>query len=209
MLWIALAAQLSGPLPEETETVFSVDDMPEYVLRAGINRFVLTRTTVGLDGIPQNCVIERSSGDAALDAYTCAIIVKRARLRPAKWIDGSPSYSVLRVPISWTIGGPPSSSELQKAYRADIDIMVNRLPDGAKSPISVRLMIAVDQNGRPVACDEAPRPSGRSHDKVFPKLVPIACQQMMSQYKAIPAKDESGKPVRSVQNATVDFSSGS
>jgi len=36
--------------------------------------------------------------------------------------------------------------------------------------------------------------------------VNVACQQISSQFTAIPAKDRSGKQVRSVQSASVLFS---
>lgn len=211
MFWIALAAttQFSGPLPTDALAVFSPDDMPPYVQLAGINRFIATRTTVQPNGTPQDCGVERSGGDPKLDSLTCAIILKRARFHPSRWIDGSPAYAVIRTPVSWIIGGPPSNGEIQKAYPADMDISVSRLPQGAKSPTLVRLMLAVDENGRAIGCDESPSIPGFYREKMFPELVPIACRQVMSEYTAVPAKDPSGKPVHSVQNVSVGFMKGS
>jgi hypothetical protein len=208
MFWIALAAvaQLVGPRVEDAQRVFSPDDMPAYVQRAGIDRFILTRTTILPDGTVRNCDVERSSGDRKLDTLSCSIIVKRAKFQSSKWVDGSAAYGVVRAPVSWTIGGPPSKHELQKAYPADLDISVSQLPASAKAPITVRLTIAVDESGRIVGCSEAPPFS--KHERSFPELVPIACQQLTDKYSPIPAKDASGKPVRSVQDAMVDFSTG-
>ena len=203
MLWIDVAAQFSLPMPD-VRTVFSFTDIPAYVVEKGKDWIVSTRTTVRPDGRAQECTDDgRSSGDAKLDSYTCAIIVKRAKLRPAKWLDGSPSYAVVRVPISYSIGGPPPDSEVEAAYRADLDIPVNRLPAGAKRRTIIPLVIAVDENGRVVACK-----ASRSADgllKVFGELVPIACQQITTQFTTVPVKDASGKAMHSVQTAFVAF----
>ena len=202
MLWIVLAAQLSLPTPDP-RTLFSGEDMPAYVQIQGINRFISTRTTVKPDGTTQDCGFERGSGDRKLDALTCAIILRRATFQPATWVDGSPAYAVFRTPVSWTIGGPPSKKELRDAYSPDITITVSRLPEGAPDPTNVHLMIAVDESGRIVACDEAPKDT-RDHSKTFPALAPLACQEMARQLKPRPAKDGSGNPVRSVQSATAN-----
>lgn len=214
MLWIVLAAQLSLPVPlgvplPDVRAVFSSKDMPAYVQIKGVNRFVSTRTTVRPNGTTQDCKVERGSGDPKLDAHTCSIILRRAKFRPAKWVDGSPAYAVLRVPVTWSIGGPASERELQKAYPPDLDLSVTRLRAGADRRTRLALMIAVDENGRVVGCKERPKVSRRDHTKSFPELAPIACQHMMNRFTAIPAKDASGKPVRSVQTASVVFSAGS
>ena len=187
--------------------VFSSDDMPPYVQIEGINRFVPTRTTIAPDGKPRDCAPERSSGDPKLDAFTCAIIWKRGKCEPPKWPDGSLTYAVLRTPVSWLIGGPASKKELQKAYPPDMELTLNRLPKGASSDTTLRVTIAVDENGKVVACNEWPVPD-RRREKSFPELAEIGCRQMMNQYTAIPAKDLSGRPVRSVQNATIAFKRG-
>ena len=213
MFWITFAAQLSLPVPlglpfPDVRAVFSSDDMPAYVQMGGINRFVATRTTVRPDGTIQDCTVERGSGDAKLDAYTCAIIVRRAKFRPAKWVDGSTAYGVIRVPVTWAIGGPPSKSEVQSAYPPDMELTVTRLPAGADRRTSLALMIVVDENGRVVGCHERPKISQQGRTKTFGELAPIACQQMMKDFTAVPPKDSSGKPMRSVQTASVVLSTG-
>lgn len=207
---LASAAQFS--LPEvvgltipDVRAVFSPDDMPAYVQLEGVTRFVFTRTTVSPSGKVQDCAAERSGGDAKLDAWTCAIILRRAKFQPATWIDGSPAFGVLRVPVTWAIGSPPSQSETAKAYPPDIDMTVNQLPKGAKPPVSVALMIAVDESGKVVSCRERLPTWKAAHAKSYPALVSIACEQMVSHFTAAPAKDTAGKSVRSVQSATVSF----
>jgi len=210
MLWIALATQLTlrGALrlPDpDPRGVFSPDDMPAYVQIDGINRFVATRTTVRPDGKTQDCAIEGGSGDPKLDAYTCAIILRRAKFQPATWLDGTPVFGVLRLPVSWTIGGPPSKSELESAYPNDLDLSVTRLPADAGRRTNLRLMIAVDENGKVVGCSEPSPVSQWVHTRSFHELVPIACDHLRGEFTAIPARDASGKFVRSVQTVTIGF----
>jgi TonB family protein len=207
MIWI-LAAQLSLPLAlgvrySDVRAVFSADDYPAYLQQAGRSGTVFTRTTVRPDASIQNCTAEWSSGDPGLDAYTCAIIVKRAKFAPAKWTDGTPVYGVIRVPVSWVIG-PRSEEDMLRATVPDLELSVNHLPKGARSIAAVSLEIAADENGRPVTCVEwAPPKNARARD--FPELVPVACQQVMAALTVIPPVDAFAKPVRSVQSVLVNF----
>jgi hypothetical protein len=213
MLWIILAAQLSLPVAigvpiPDVRVIFSPDDMPGYVQSAGITRFVSTRTTIRPDGAPQDCAAERSSGDAKLDLYTCAIILKRAKFEPAKWVDGSPAYAIVRAPVTWAVAGEPSESEVEKAYPPDMTLTVNQLPAGAGKRVKLGLMLAVNESGRIVGCDQRLPASRDVHARTFPELLPIACQQLTGRFTALAAKDGSGMAVRSVQTASVVFSTG-
>lgn len=212
MFWIALAAQVSLPVPvnarlPDIRALFSVDDFPAYLLAAGISRTVYTRTTVRPDGSVQNCTAEITSGDATLDAYTCALIIKRAKFAPAKWIDGSPAYGVIRLPISWNIGFSSSSSyeDIWRATVPDLELSVNRLPDGAHKIVGVSLEIGADENGRVVTCTEYPVRAPNDHSAHFPDLVSIACGKVMKMLSVHPPLNGSGQPSRSVQTASVHF----
>jgi hypothetical protein len=204
MLSILLAVQLAAPVPINLASIFSPDDMPTYVVKAGKNRYVSFRATVRADGTIQDCIVERESGDPKLDALTCSIFAKRAKFHPAKSPDGTPVYGVFRSGMNWTIGfGPPPREELEEAHPADLEISTNLPPDVDRRTV-VTVAIAVDENGRVVDCDAQP-PLPGDRRKRFSQLVPIACQQMINAFKGRPASDASGNPVRSVQNATVLF----
>ena len=213
MVWFALAALLSMPVPvngraPDVRAIFSADDFPAYLQRAGESRIVYTRTTVRPDGTTQGCIAETSSGDPALDAYTCGLIVKRARFLPAKWTDGTPVYGVIRVPVSWMISdGPPSNEDTLKATIPDLEMSVNHLPKGAHSIVGVSLEIAADETGRPVTCAEW-TPIKTDPRKHFPELIPLACQQVMAGDRLTPPVDAAGKTVRSVQSFSVHFKIG-
>ena len=207
MLWIALAAasQMSMPLPITVLGVFSPDDVPSYVRIDGITRFVAPRITIRPNGKAQGCDWERSSGDAKLDAFTCGLILKRARFKPPAWTDGSPAYAVLRTGVTWSIGGPASAQKLRQAYPPDLELFLNQLPEGASPPITLSLIVAISEDGHVAGCD-APPPMPSDRKRKFSELLPIACEKMSKQYVAVPAKDAAGRPVRSVQTALVAFS---
>jgi TonB family protein len=203
MFWIALAAQISMPLPiglrvPDVRAIFSYQDYPADLLAAGISGTVFARITVRPDGVVQDCVAEATSGNRELDTYTCRLIVKRARFAPAKWTDGSPAYGVVAVPVTWSIGMPRSEEQ-----GADLELSVNQLPEDARSVVGLALEIAVDETGNIVTCVEYP--SVASRPRYFPELVRLACQQATTGLTVTPAVDASGRPVRSVQALSVRF----
>jgi hypothetical protein len=212
MFWFALAAaQLSlpvlvgGRIPD-VRAVFSTDDFPAYLQGQIVSLTVRAATTVRPDGSVQYCVAEGSSGDPTLDAYTCSLIVRRARFSPAKWVDGTPVYGVVRVPVRWVSNmGPPSEEEALRSGVPDLELSVNSLPKGARSIVGVSLEIAADEKGRPVFCAESGTSDGKNGKPRFAELVTIACQQVMANLKVRPAFDVSDKPVRSIQAVSVHF----
>jgi len=205
MLLLALAAQMSAPVTtsgRDVRTIFSADDYPSYLQGSGISRIVSTSTTVRPDGTIQSCVAQFRSGDPKLDAYTCDLIVRRARFRPAKWSDGSAVYGVINVPVAWT-AGPVPSEKLVAATTPDLDLSVNHLPK-PYSIVALILEIEADEEGRPLACAEAP-PLDGDFDRRFPQFLEVACQQVTTQLTVRPPIDAAGKAVRSVQTVSVHF----
>lgn len=206
MLWVALAAQLSAPVPTNFRSWFSPDDFPQHVRAEGVTRVVFTRTTVRPDGSAQDCAPEASSGDAQVDAYTCGLILKRGKFQPATWIDGSAAFGIFRTPVTWA--GSPSDNGSEEWNSSDAEVSVNRLPQGIHSPVWVRIQIAVDGNGKPEACGVAPNYPGfppPPRENTNPQLLSMACEQTMKSFTAVPAKDSSGKAVASVQTMAVEF----
>ncbi len=170
----------SDPRDGDITALFSSDDFPRYLVKAGadLSKTVLTRTTVRSDGSTDNCTAEVSSGDSLLDAYTCALIVKRAKFHPATWTDGSAVFGVIRVPIHWRIAFANTPDDPLKLADPDLELSVNQLPKGAKSLVSITLELAADENGRIVACVEKP-PTKYDRTKQFPELVAVACRQAL------------------------------
>jgi hypothetical protein len=201
MFWIALAAQLSMPVDSHGGiwNLFSFDDVPLELVPNGEARGVGVRVTVDPTGIIRSCQAEFSSGIPKLDAYTCGIVLRRAHFRPATGLGGQPAYGVVRTEIMWSV----NASSPKNA--GDLELTVPRLPKGVKNPAFAYVMFMVDEVGHPSACrDEEPPPP--SHEKVTNELLQTACDQLTKSYVAIPAKDDAGRPVSSVQDAVVRFS---
>lgn len=203
MLWIVAAAQVTAPLPLQVHSWFSANDVPEYLLAHSDDGvwMVPVRLTVAPDGNIRSCQPEASSKIAALDAHTCSIVLHRAHFRPAL-VDGVPTFGVYRTTVKYFISQRPW--DISKSSYPDVDLTVKSLPAGLKSPTLVRVMFAVDANGTKTSC-AADGSDGMEKVDNHPALIPVACDQVMSGYQAIPAM-EAGKPISSVQNAIVRFS---
>jgi hypothetical protein len=193
ILLVALA-----PTPS-VEGLFSINDFPQYVLEAEKSYRIPTRTLVGLDGKPVWCDVEQASGEPRLDKHTCNIIKKRARFAPAKWIDGTPSYALVRQPITWAVNQIPTG------YTVDLELAVNKLPADETSPVMMALSIAVDEQGKSVSCTSSTPPPTNQLPKWSedPALARLACSEMMKSWTFFVPKDAVGRPVRSIQNARV------
>lgn len=197
MLWtlLAAAAQLSAPVP--TNNWLTVGDTPAEV--AGSQSvLVRLRLTILPDGHVQACGIEESNGNPRVDLQTCELARTRAVFRPAKSATGSPTYGVFRVPLLWKAPAHPPVIE------GDIVVSVKELPNRLKSPVLVSVTLAVDSDGAISACIAAPPPGHAANHAIDP-LRPLACGQILANYKARPAKDANNAAVASVQNAVVEF----
>ena len=204
MLWIAIASQLSAPVPKNLNSWFDYRDVPESVMRGGSGAWRAgVRVYVAPDGNINSCEVETSSKVAVLDRLSCGLVQRRAKFESAHWKDGTPAYGVYRTSVSWSVDEPGR----QQPFNADLDLFVKALPSGIKSPSLVRVMFAVDLDGSTSSCTAEPA-KGFERAENNPRLVPIACEQLMKNYRPVPVTDASGVPVRSVQDALVRFSTG-
>jgi len=190
VLLLLSAATFALPKPNQENLGFSSDDFPfEYMSEADV-RGVGIRLTVTPEGHLQQCQVEFTSGVKKVDDYTCKLAMKQVRFEPARWSDQSAAYGVYRERVMWSMN---SSAPLADS---DIDIAVDHLPKGIKSPAIVELQFTADANGKPVECALKDKEKDTG-------LTAVACNELIKQYVAIPPKDQSGTPVRSVQNAEV------
>lgn len=200
MLWLlAAAAQLTAPAPIDERLWFVPSDLPVELLPANEAKFVRFSLTVGPDGKPQDCRVERTSGIPTLDAFTCKLAERRARFHAARGADGRPAYGVYRTSVRWLM----ASGYLQDAGQdaGDALLTVNRLPGGLSSPASVNVTFALDRAGNMSSCSAQP---GSAHAA----LAQVACRELLKGYRPIPATSAQGAAVDSVQTATVTFVTG-
>jgi hypothetical protein len=204
MLWILVASQLSAPVPLNLRNWFDPDDMPvDAMQRASAHWEVGVRVEVDSLGRIMKCLVEATSNMQSLDDLSCRLIKKRAHFRPARWIDGSPIAGSYSTSVAWSVsdtGGPPPPS----APVVELDLLVENLPSRVRTPAITRVMFAVDAMGKVSSCMTETAPNFVDFEN-FPALVAVACQQLTDGYKANPLTDASGKPIASVQDASVRF----
>jgi len=197
MLWIALAASLSAPLPTNLGNWFANDDFPGYLVEQQPGVWLVgIGVTVAPDGAVTNCSVESSSGVARLDQFTCKTVKERARFRPAVSESGSPAVGVYRTYVGWDVTRAPATTS--HVSNAVLNLSVQALPSRIQSPAAVRVMFAVDQQGRIGSCAAEPTQPFERIDN-HPALVSAACGQLAKSYKPSPASP-------SVQDAIVRFS---
>jgi hypothetical protein len=195
MFWVALAAQLAAPVPVDIRHWWEGQILrPAYA--AGINHVMLTRTTVRPDSSVRSCDVEHGSGSRELDSFTCSVILKHGKFRAARAIDGSTAYGVFRLAFTW------ANDVDYDDPRGDLEVTVNQLPPKLHSPVTVLVAFAVDEHGQASSCTGEVRPGIR---KRALQLAGFACDELLKNYKPVPVKDDSGRFVPSIQDASVQF----
>lgn len=82
---------------------YRTEDYPPAARRANQEGTAAFRVIVGPDGRVSDCFITRSSGSAALDEATCAVMYLRARYRPALDAEGRPTIDVDSSSVRWVL----------------------------------------------------------------------------------------------------------
>lgn len=83
--------------------LFSSEDYPGVAvdeLRQGTVTFVLL---IDESGTVADCTVSETSGVAALDAQSCAVVKERARFKPAVGLDGKPAKAGFTQRVTWRI----------------------------------------------------------------------------------------------------------
>jgi protein TonB len=105
----------------------SDNDYPAQALRDHIEGEVGFVLTVGADGVPTQCEVSGSSGNADLDQTTCTLMMERARFHPATDADGHATNGTFASKVRWQIPSddrpqvvPPEGSE-----RVEYDVLAD------------------------------------------------------------------------------------
>ena len=97
---LAVPAKLSV---KSLGALFDFRDYPTDALRKSEQGLVRVRVRVGADGRASNCTVTHPIGSTSLEATTCAVILHRARYKPALDHEGHPMASLDTAEISWMI----------------------------------------------------------------------------------------------------------
>lgn len=105
---LALAAlAVSGPRRAVSErpiaSYFTDGDYPASALREGAAGRVQVRVDVDTTGRPTACAVVESSGNAELDARTCALTIERVRFKVATNAAGRATRDTITFRVVWRI----------------------------------------------------------------------------------------------------------
>ncbi|HEY1604201.1 MAG TPA: energy transducer TonB [Allosphingosinicella sp.] len=83
---------------------FSAGDYPSQA--ADENRGGTSEVTMMVDetGTMRDCLVEKASGIATLDAMTCGVLMQHAKFHPAVDAAGKPVRSILQQSVTWKLG---------------------------------------------------------------------------------------------------------
>lgn len=82
---------------------FDQNSYPKEAIRAGAQGRVVVDIVIDERGVPSQCSVFISAGNAALDQVTCDLAMKKARFTPARDTDGRAISSKARLPVRWVL----------------------------------------------------------------------------------------------------------
>lgn len=191
-----LAGAVVAATPLTPMPWFTFEDYPMKAFEKkweGVTRFELL---IAPDGTIADCRVTSSSGHEILDRTTCHLATKRAKFRAARGPDGQAVWGTYRTQALWAL----PEREIVAPPAADLEVSLNKLPDGVKEPPAVKLAFAVDQQGNPSSCTLMP--SSLNQPKI---LVELGCQQLLESEKGKPVLGPGGQPVTAVKTGSVLF----
>ena len=202
MLGVALSL-LSGVVAASPETPMPWFDFKDYPMKAfekkweGVTRFELL---IAPDGAIADCKITSSSGHEEFDKASCYLAQKRVKFRAARDANGQAAWGVYRSQAVWAF----PEHRLSAPPPPDLEVSLNKIPEGAKEPPAVKLAYAVDASGNPSSCTMMP--SSLPQPQV---LVELACKQLLESAAHSPVLGPGGQPVAAVKTGAVLFNEGS
>jgi len=191
-----IAGTVVAATPITKEPWFEFRDYPMKAFEKsaeGVTRFELL---ISPEGKIVDCKILSSSGNAELDETTCYLTRKRAQFRPARGENGAPAWGVYRSQALWAL----PDHRLIAPPAPDLEVSVNKLPDGAKQPPAVKLAYAVDPQGNTSSCTMMP--SSLQQPKV---MIDVGCRELLGSEKGKPVVGPSGQPVSAIKSGAVLF----
>ena len=102
---------LSAPVGGSVQGIVRGEDYPPQALDRNEEGTVHIRVEVNAEGRVSECVVEQSSGSAALDSQTCRLVWLRAKLKPARDRRGRPVAGSTTARITWRIAQQLHPSE--------------------------------------------------------------------------------------------------
>lgn len=170
---------------------FEMDDYPVRAFQRRQQGTTAFEVLVAPDGRPAACSVVKSSGSEILDNSACSITKNRIRFTPAADAAGHAAYGVYRTQVNWALD-PENWS--QSEVGPDFEVSLNKLPDNATGPVSVKYAVAVDAAGKVADCSVI----GGLHAAT---LGQIGCDKLKADFHRTPAMPG----IASIQTAWITF----
>jgi TonB family protein len=106
MLMLAVAAATPVRADGDPRQWITPDDYPPAALRVDAEGLVRVLLSIDAGGNLAGCKVVQSSGNADLDATTCALLVRRAKFIPARDASGQPIAATAAENFRWAIPRP-------------------------------------------------------------------------------------------------------
>ncbi|WP_375381281.1 energy transducer TonB [uncultured Sphingomonas sp.] len=107
---------IARPVRGDPGAWFDADSYPAAAIRRSAQGRTVARLAIGTDGRVTGCTILTSSGDADLDAATCAVSLRAGHFAPARGADGAAITSSYTLPVRWVL---PRDDDTPARSRSD------------------------------------------------------------------------------------------
>ena len=139
----AWAQETTQPVPLSSPASWiTAEDYPPDAIRARAEGRVVATLGIDATGRVTSCAVRASSGNAMLDAATCAVMTTRGRFKPATGPDGKPVPSSYTMPVRWSLpqGTAAPPVEITAATKLDMEIAVELNLDGDGKLLTCRVV---------------------------------------------------------------------
>ncbi|WP_338425869.1 energy transducer TonB [Sphingopyxis kveilinensis] len=168
-------------------------DLPKIDGRAATTTFDLT---IDQAGHAVHCAVIIASGYDQLDTAVCAALIKRARFKPAKDIDGTAMAFVYRDRVVWRPKAYGSNSWFKSP-----DIVISTPAISNQFRKIAEILVVVDKTGDINNCFVIDSVQNGALDA-------LACSAGKDPKISLPIMDAQGSPLRGVRSLYVGFEPG-
>ncbi|MBB5712511.1 energy transducer TonB [Sphingomonas xinjiangensis] len=196
---LATLAIIQPAIPKDPGAWIGPDDYPKSSMRKNEFGVVGFAILVRPDGNPEKCEVIVPTRFEDLNQYSCRLLMRRARFKPAVGPDGKPAYGIYRSATSWFMADDlVRVKELIKRYPYPSAIDLTLLTKGTKTPAPIELVVSIDTTGAVTQC-------GTPEATVSGNIVEVACKGVKAAWTPFLGSTKAGQAVMTVQSVKVGF----
>ena len=99
--WKMPKSDYGGAEPLNAREWYTFKDYPSSALSGGEQGLVTVTFTINTEGSVSDCRVAKSSGYSSLDAVPCALLISRAKFKPAVDAQGQPKATIGTTSMSF------------------------------------------------------------------------------------------------------------